>query len=160
MLILLIESGSMCKHQGSSEQSGSYTTLSIFLRLNRTLCGIKHRSTPYLEKKKIIVQRRRGFSILLFPLPFARNKENGNIEFRILIGCVPYTLKSVCTLPAARKRLPETRPYSEGLSKMNLQESRILLLKISAPSLTFLIPFVIIKADFWQWISLEFSNPA
>ena len=37
-------------------------------------------STSYLEKKKIIVQRRRGFSIVLFPLPFARNKENVNIE--------------------------------------------------------------------------------
>ena len=60
-LILLIESGSMCKHQGSSEQSDSYATLSSFLLLNRTLCGIKHGSTFYLEKKKIIVQRRRGF---------------------------------------------------------------------------------------------------
>jgi len=35
--------------------------------------------TPYLEKKKIIVQRSRGFSLLLFPLPLARNKENENI---------------------------------------------------------------------------------
>ena len=120
MLILLVESGSMCKHQGSSEQSGSYTTLFSFLRLNRTLCGIKHCSTPYLEKKKIIVQRRRGFSMLLFPLPLARSKENGNIEFRILIGCVPYTMKSVYTLPAASKNLLQTRLYSEALSVMNL----------------------------------------
>jgi len=30
MSILLIESGSMCKHQGSSEQSGSYKTLFSF----------------------------------------------------------------------------------------------------------------------------------
>ena len=43
--------------------------------------------------------------MLLFPLPLARNKENGNIEFRILIGCVPYTMKSVYTLPAVSKRL-------------------------------------------------------
>jgi len=42
-----------------------------------------------LDKKKII----------------ARNKENGNIESRILIGCAPYTMKPVYTLPAARKRL-------------------------------------------------------
>ena len=27
--------------------------------------------------------------MLLFPLPCARNKKNGNIESRILIGCVP-----------------------------------------------------------------------
>ena len=45
--------------------------------------------SSYFEKKKIIVQRRRGFSMLLFPLPCARNKKNGNIESRILIGCVP-----------------------------------------------------------------------
>ena len=59
-----------------------------------------------------------GFSMLLFPFPFARNKENGNIESRILIGCIPYTIKPVYTLPAARKRLP----YSKALSDMNLQE--------------------------------------
>ena len=72
MLILLIESGSMCKHQGSSEQSGSYTTLSSFLQLNGTLCGLKHGSTPYLGKK----EKNSGFSLSLFPLPLARNKEN------------------------------------------------------------------------------------
>ena len=43
--------------------------------------------------------------MLLFLFSFARNKENGNIEFRILIGCVPYTMKPVYTLPAVRKRL-------------------------------------------------------
>ena len=104
MLILSIESGSMCKHQGSSEQSGSYTTLSSCLRLNRTLCWING-STPYLEKKKIIGERRRGFSMLLFPLPLARNKENWNIESRILIGCALCTMILVNTLAAARKRL-------------------------------------------------------
>ena len=86
--------------------------------------------------------------MLLFPLLFARNKENGNIEFRILIDCVQYTMKPVYTLLAARKRLPWTRPYTEALSKMNLQESRILLSIISTPSLTFLIPFVIINMEF------------
>jgi len=45
-----------------------------------------------LEKKKIIVQRRRGFSLLLFPFPLARNKENGNIESRILIGFATCTM--------------------------------------------------------------------
>ena len=67
------------------------------------MCGIKHGSTSYLEKKKIIVQRRRGFSMLLFLLLFARNKENGNIESRILIGYAPCTMKPVYILPAARK---------------------------------------------------------
>jgi len=73
----------MCKHQGSSKQSGSYTTLSNFLWLKRTLYGIKHDSTPYLEKrKKIIVQRRRGFSMLLFflPLPETRKMETYKVE--------------------------------------------------------------------------------
>jgi len=30
---------------------------------------------PTWKKKKKLVQRRRGFSMVLFPLPFARNKE-------------------------------------------------------------------------------------
>ena len=78
----------MCRHQGSSEQSGSYTTLSStsctifssFLWLNRTLCGIKHGSTPFLEKNNSA--KKEGFAMLLFPLPLVRNKENGNIENR------------------------------------------------------------------------------
>ena len=86
--------------------------------------------------------------MLLFPLPLARNKENGNTEFRFLIGCVPYTVKPVYTLPAARKKLPQMRLYSEALSEMNLQESRILMSIISTPSLTFLIPFIIINTEF------------
>ena len=86
--------------------------------------------------------------MLLFPLPLVRNKENGNTEFRFLIGCVPYTVKPVYTLPAARKKLPQMRLYSEALSEMNLQESRILMSIISTPSLTFLIPFIIINTEF------------
>jgi len=30
----------MCEHQEISKQTGSYTTLSSFLWLNKTLCGI------------------------------------------------------------------------------------------------------------------------
>jgi len=77
----------------------------VFLWLNRTLCGIKQGSTPYFKKKKIIVQRRRGFSLSLFPFPLAISKENGNIENRILICCVPCTIIPVYTLPAAREKL-------------------------------------------------------
>ena len=43
--------------------------------------------------------------MVLLPLPLARNKENGNIESRILIGCAPCTMIPVYTLLAARKRL-------------------------------------------------------
>jgi len=57
-----------------------------------------------LEKKKIIVQKGSGFSMLLFPLPLARNKENGNIKSKILIGCAPCTLIPVYTLLAVRKK--------------------------------------------------------
>jgi len=60
---------------------------------------------PFLEKKKIIVQRRRGVSMHLFPFPLARNKNNGNIESRILIVCAPCTMRPVYTLPTERKRL-------------------------------------------------------
>ena len=84
--------------------------------------------------------------MLLFPLPLARNKENGNIKSKILIGCATCTMIPVYTLLAARTRLLLTRLYSKALSEMNfLQESRILLSKISTPCLTFLIPFVIIN---------------
>ena len=54
-----------------------------------------------LGKKKM--NKRRGFSMLLFPLPLARNKENENIESRILIDCAPRTMILVYTLPAALK---------------------------------------------------------
>jgi len=43
--------------------------------------------------------------MFLFPLPLARNKEKGNIESRIMIGCAPCTMIPVYTLLAARKRL-------------------------------------------------------
>jgi len=75
------------------------------LWLNRTLCGITWHYTPLEKKKKIIVQRRRGFAPYLFPFPLARNKEYGNIESRILMGCAPCTMITVYTLPAARERL-------------------------------------------------------
>ena len=58
-----------------------------------------------LGKKENNSAKKEGFLYALFPLPLARRKENGNIEFRILIGCVPYTMKPVYALPAARKRL-------------------------------------------------------
>ena len=64
--------------------------------------------------------------MLLLPLPLARNNENGNTEFRLLIGC------------CRQGRI---------LSEMNLQESRIFLI-ISTPSLTFLILFIIINTEF------------
>ena len=131
-LILSMESGSMCKHQGSSEQSGSYTTLSSFLWLKRILCKITCQNTLLGKKeKKIIVQIRRGFSLSSpsqFILCRLRGKDSCRQGF-ILKHCLRWT-------------------------------SRIHLSKISTPFLTFLIPFVIIKAKFWQWITSEFSNPA
>jgi len=39
-----------------------------------------------------------GFTMLLFPLLLARNKENGIIESRILIGCAPFTMIPVYAL--------------------------------------------------------------
>ena len=39
-------------------------------------------------------------------------------------------------------------PSFETVFEMNLQELRIRLSKVSTPSLTFLIPFVIIKTEF------------
>ena len=108
------------------------------------MCGIKHGSTPYLENKNIIVQRRRGFFMLLFPLPLARNKKNEYIENRIMIGCAPCTMIPVYIL---------CRPWGKDCCRRGrilkhcirdeLKESRILLSKISTPCLTFLIPFLV-----------------
>jgi len=68
------------------------------------LCGITWQYT-LIRKKKRKEQRRRGFSLFLFPFPLSRNKENGNMESRILIGCAPCTMIPVYTLLAARKSL-------------------------------------------------------
>ena len=46
--------------------------------------------------------------MLSSPLTFAGNKENGNIESIILIGCVPWTMILVYTLVTARKKRKET----------------------------------------------------
>ena len=48
--------------------------------------------------------------MLLFPLPLARNKENGNIEHR----CAPCTMVPVYTLLGAGKGLMETS-FERGL---------------------------------------------
>ena len=61
MLILLIESGSMCEDQGSSEQSGL-----LQLSLAAEHDPVWNNMAPYLEKK-LIVQRSRGRSMLLSP---------------------------------------------------------------------------------------------
>ena len=148
MLILSIESGCMCKHQGSSEQLGSNATLSRFLQLNRVLCGIKHDSTPYLEKKENNSAEKEGFLYASFPPPSCQKQ--GKWKHRKQNPDRLCTMHYILVYPilAAKKRLLQTRPYSEALSKMNLQESRILLSKISTPFQTFLIPFFIIKAEF------------
>ena len=43
--------------------------------------------------------------MLLFPFPLARNKENGNIKRRILIGCAPCTMIPVYTLSAGKEKI-------------------------------------------------------
>ena len=78
-LILSIESGSMCKHQGSSKQSGFYSPVS---------CGEQNpvwnsmAIHPLLVKKENNSAEKEGF--LLLPFHLDRHKENGNIESRIL----------------------------------------------------------------------------
>ena len=98
--------------------------------------------------------------MLFFPLPFVRNKENGNIETRIPIGYEPSNYKTCLYSAGCKEVIAVTKPYSEALFEMNLQELRILLSIISTPILTFLIPFVIFNAEIWQCISSEFSNHA
>jgi len=59
---------------------------------------------PNWKKKKILVQRRRSFSLSFFPFPLARNKENGNIESRILIASAPFTIQHSATEKDCCKR--------------------------------------------------------
>ena len=64
------EYGSMCKHQGSSELSGSV----------------------HQKKGNNSAEKEDFLSLSLFSFPLARNKENGNRESRILIGYAPCTI--------------------------------------------------------------------
>ena len=78
----------LCVSIKGVQTSQSYTTLSRFLWLNRTLEGITWHYT-LLRKKEINSAEKVVFFLSFFPLPLARNKENGSIESRILIGCEP-----------------------------------------------------------------------
>ena len=62
-LILSIKSGSMCKHHGSTEQSGFYTTLQFLGAEQNPVWNYM----TVLGKKKIIVQRRGGGRFLSSP---------------------------------------------------------------------------------------------
>ena len=86
--------------------------------------------------------------MLLFPLPLARNKENENIESRILIDCAPHTMILVYTLPAALKGKDCCRRGRILCPRYELTRIKNSFSKISTPCLTFLIPFVIINAEF------------
>ena len=94
----------------------------------------------------------RGVSLLLFPLPLARNKENGNIESKILIGCecAPCTMIPVYTLLTQGKDCCWWGRILKHCVRDELARINIFLSKISTPFLTFLIPFAIIKAEFWH----------
>ena len=75
MLILSIESGSMCKHQESSEQSGSYTTLSSILKLNRTHVWNKTWQYTLLGKQEHNSAEKEGFLYASLPPPSCQKQE-------------------------------------------------------------------------------------
>ena len=94
--------------------------------------------------------------IYVFPFPLARNKKNGNIESKILIHSLWYQF-ILCRLQGKDCcRRGRIQNFTVGY-ELTI-ESRILLSKISTPCLKCPIPFVIIKAEFWQWI-LRMSKP-
>ena len=73
MLILSFESGSMCRHQGSSELSGSYTTLQFFTAeqnpvWNKTLQHI------LLGKNENYSSEKEGFLYASLPPPFCQKQ--------------------------------------------------------------------------------------
>ena len=89
---------------GNSQMISSLSLSPSILWLSRTLCGIKHGSTPYSEKKENNRRVSLCFSSpLLLPETWKMETEN-----RILIGCAPCTLILVNNLPAKRKILMET----------------------------------------------------
>ena len=114
-LILSIESGSMCKHQGSSS----------FLWLNRTLCGIIWQYTLLGKKKENISAEKEGFTLC-----WVKGKDCCR-RGRILKHSVQDELKRI----------------------------KIFLSRISTPSLINHINNVIIKVEFRQLISSDYSNP-
>ena len=74
-LILSIKSGSMCKHHGSTEQSGFYTTLQFLGAEQNPVWNYM----TVLGKKKIIVQRRGGG---VFSLPLPSCQKQGKLKHR------------------------------------------------------------------------------
>ena len=68
---------------------------------------------PTWKKENMSIEKEGSLS--LFPFSLARNKENGNIESGILIGCAPCTMILDYTLLAARKRLLSMNLYSKAL---------------------------------------------
>ena len=81
----------MCKHQGSSEQSGSCSTLQFLVAEQKPVRN-NMAVHPTWKKENNSAEKEGFLSLSLFPFPLARNKENGKIESRILIGCTPFTI--------------------------------------------------------------------
>ena len=105
--------------------------------------------TPYVEKKENHRQRGGGDSLLLFPLPLARNNQNGNIESRILIGCAPCPMKPVLLCRLQGKDCCSRGRILKYCTRWTYKNPD-LLSKKSTPFLIFLIPIVIVKAKFWH----------
>ena len=126
-----------------------YNSLQFFVAEQNPVWN--NRAVPYLEKKKNNSAEKEGV-LSLFSFPLARNKENGNIESTILIGFGQFDMIPVYALLTARKKMLLSRPYSEALCpRWTYKNQEFFCQKISSPSLTFIIPFLIIKAEFWQW---------
>ena len=132
--------------KGAQNSQVFFTTISSFLWLNRTLCGITWQCT-LLGKKEIIVQRRRGFSTLLFPLHLARRDRNSvNLGLESWWVCTMHYDTSLYSAGCKEKMDVEEAIFWSTVSKINIREPSG---KYSLLFLTFLIPFNI----------LEFSNP-
>ena len=65
----------MCRHQESSEQSGSYTTLSNILWLNRALCGITWQFNLLGKKENDSAEKDEFLSLSLFLPPPSCQKQ-------------------------------------------------------------------------------------
>ena len=122
----------LCVSIKGVQTSHSYTTLSRFLWLNRTPEGITWYYT--LLRKKEINSAEWFFSLFL-PPPSCQKQGKWKHIKRIRIACAPCTMIPVYTLPAERKRLMQTRPYSKHCVRDELTRTKVLLSKISTPFL-------------------------
>ena len=125
MLILLIESSSMCVSINEAQNS------QVLKQLSPVSCGwtnpvwINMAVHPNWKKEEYNSAGSGGGSLLLFPFSLARNKENGNIESWILRLCTMQYYIGLYSAGCKEKIAIDETVFWNTVSEMKLKESII-----------------------------------